>query len=63
MKAWKQLNSSKNRFLSFTQDEIDNDSLPTTMDDGLPIPLLNFGINIDKLDVYYWNGTEWIQTQ
>lgn len=63
MKIFKQLNSSKNKILVFTKDEIENNSLPTTMEDGSAIPLLNFGVCADNLDVYYWNGAEWIKTE
>lgn len=55
MVIFKQLNSSKTQFITWSN----GDEKPTLMPDGNKIPVNTFGINMDTLKIEYWNGTEW----
>ena len=58
--VWKRLNSDSTYIATWTTEDEQNNTLPTVMPDGSPIPVNNFGINVATLNPYYWNGNEWI---
>lgn len=58
---WKNLNSVDTRFLTWTNADLGN--LPTKMPDGSDIPINNFGVNVQTLDIYYWDGNQWQMTE
>lgn len=54
---FKQLNSSKTQFVTWTNEDLNNK--PTELENGDPIPPHTFGINMDTLGIEYWTGSEW----
>lgn len=61
--VFKNLNSENTKFATWTTEDETNNNLPTTMPDGSTIPINNFGINVQTLDVYYWDGSNWQPTE
>lgn len=59
MKVWKNLNSQDTKFATWTNEDERENNLPTTLPDGGKIPINNFGINVQSLNIYYWDGTQW----
>lgn len=60
---FKRLNSEDTRFATWTTEDETNGNLPTKMPDGSDIPINNFGVNVQNLNVYYWDGNQWQPTE
>lgn len=53
--VWKNATNKDTMFATWTDDN----KKPKTLQNGEPIPINNFGINVTNFNIYYWDGHDW----